>query len=149
MSNLTQETLTSLLTGKLAFKVYNNATAEWELVRLNNPDLEAHTGATASLEQVGHVQLTNALDLDSEVLAPTAKALSVVFGSVSSHVNEEGIHLTSEQNEQLQMFRIMQDNYNDILTRLGRIERALLESDETILNRMKSNYSTETPIEEQ
>ena len=89
--------LTSLLTGKLAFKVYNPNSMLWETVTLNNPELLSHAGAKASVFQAGHVQLTNDLTSDSDVLAPTANALKTVFDSVGVHVNEKDIHLTQSQ----------------------------------------------------
>ena len=123
MSNgVSHETLASLLSGKLAFKVYNSETQNWDLVSIGNPELVTHAGAKASLSQEGHVQLSNDLDSDSEVLAPTMKALNNVFTSISSHVNETGIHLTPEQVELLENISARLDN---ITSRLETVEQQL------------------------
>lgn len=122
MSNISQETLASLLTGKLAFKVFNSETDTWELVNINSPDLAIHAGAKASVYQAGHVQLSSDLTSESEVLAPTMKALNTVFKSVSVHVNEESTHLTPEQVQAIDLIAGMQTELQALRERVTQLE---------------------------
>ena len=94
MSNIDQLTLTSLLKGKLAFKVFNKDNSSWEILRIGIPELEAHTGAKATTNEPGHVMLVTDLESESEELAATAKAVSIAFEAVSAHVNDEESHIT-------------------------------------------------------
>ncbi|MEQ6356574.1 phage tail protein [Lysinibacillus sp. M3] len=92
----------------LVFKAFNSETGLWEDKSIHNPDLISHAGAKASIYQAGHVQLTSALDSESEVLAPTAKALKTVFDSVGVHVNEKDIHLTQTQIDTINLVPTLQ-----------------------------------------
>lgn len=97
-NNIEKSTLTALLRGKLAFKVFNEEKSEWETIRIVVPELETHAGAIATATEFGHVKLITDFESDSEEAAATAKSLSVTFKAINSHVNEEGIHLDGSKN---------------------------------------------------
>lgn len=99
MPNNNQQTLTALLNGKLAFKVYNETSFAWEVVKIHNPLLEAHIGAKATNTEEGHVILSSQHNSNSETEAATPKAVNVVFGAVSAHVNDEVSHVTQVEKE--------------------------------------------------
>src|SRR5690606_13450179 len=113
-----QTTLTALLTGKLAFKVFNTKTSKWEELRILVPDLETHTGAIATATELGHVKLVTDFESHSEDTAPTAKALSITFEAISAHVNEEESHLTAGQN-------ILINQIPSLIDRIAALEKQL------------------------
>lgn len=106
MLNIEKSTLTSLLTGKLAFKVYNNETSEWQSISVFNPELEAHAGAKATSSEAGHVKLVTDLESQSEEIAASAKSVAIVFEALGVHVNEEESHINN-------MERIKWNNYSN------------------------------------
>lgn len=111
MSNIDQQTLTALLNGKLAFKIYNETSSAWEVVKIHNPLLDAHAGATASSTEAGHVILNSELTSDVETQAATPKAIKTVFESVGSHVNDDASHI-------LPVDKIKWDGYETKITEL-------------------------------
>lgn len=90
------EMLTALLTGQLAFKVFNPTSQTWELVKLHIPELDDHKAQVASTSQVGHVRLSSDFESESEQTAPTSKSLKTVFDSVVAHVNDDESHVSPE-----------------------------------------------------